>query len=38
LHVDGVVYAAAVPEGNFAVLDRQRCAFAVEEGEVIVAN
>jgi len=38
LHVDGVVYAAAIPEGNFAVLDWQGCAFAVEEGEEIVAN
>jgi hypothetical protein len=38
LHVDGVVYAAAIPEGNFAVLDWQRSAFAVEEGEEIVAN
>ena len=38
LHVDGVVYAAAIPERNFAVLDRQGSAFAVEEGQGIVAN
>lgn len=37
LHVDGVVYATAIPEGNFAVLDWQGSAFAVEEGEGIVA-
>jgi hypothetical protein len=38
LHVDGVVYVATITEGNFAVLDWQRSAFAVEEGEGIVAE
>jgi len=38
LHVDGMVYATAIPEGNFAVLDWQGSAFAVEEGEGIVAE